>query len=88
MESVLRLDLHQLIPRFAPLRPRDPERAACLSRSLRQHGQLTPVVVGESSDPPRWVLIDGYRRLGALGEIGADRVWAKARKRTGARTCG
>jgi ParB family chromosome partitioning protein len=76
MENVLRLDLHLLIPRFAPLRLRDPERLACLTRSLRQHGQLMPVVVvAESLDPPRWVVIDGYRRLEALREIGEDLVW-------------
>ncbi len=79
MENVLRLDLHLLNPRFAPLRLRDPERLARLTGSLRQHGQLMPVVVvAESLDPPRWVLIDGYRRLEALREIGEDRVWVDA----------
>jgi len=79
MENVLRLDLHLLNPRFAGLRLRDPERLARLTRSLRQHGQLMPVVVvGESLDPPRWVLIDGYRRLEALREIGEDLVWVDA----------
>jgi len=76
MENVLRLDLHLLVPRFAPLRLRDPERLARLTRSLRQHGQLMPVVVvSESLDPPRWVLIDGYRRLEGLREIGEDLLW-------------
>jgi ParB/RepB/Spo0J family partition protein len=76
MENILRLDLHLLNPRFAPLRLRDPERLACLTRSMRQHGQLMPVlVVPESLDPPRWVVIDGYRRLEALREIGEDLVW-------------
>ncbi|MCP3882134.1 MAG: ParB N-terminal domain-containing protein, partial [Sulfitobacter sp.] len=76
MENVLRLDLHLLIPRFASLRLRDPERLACLTRSMRQHGQLMPVVVvPEPLDPPRWVVIDGYRRLEALREIGEDLVW-------------
>jgi ParB/RepB/Spo0J family partition protein len=43
---------------------------------MRQHGQLMPVVVvPESLDPPRWVVIDGYRRLEALREIGEDLVW-------------
>ncbi|MCP3879921.1 MAG: ParB N-terminal domain-containing protein, partial [Sulfitobacter sp.] len=83
MENVLRLDLHQLTLRFAPLRLRDPERLARLTRSLRQHGQLMPVVVvAESLDPPRWVLIDGYRRLEALREIGEDLVWVDARDRS------
>ncbi|MCP3972412.1 MAG: ParB N-terminal domain-containing protein [Rhodobacteraceae bacterium] len=79
MENVLRLDLHFLNPRFAPLRLRDPERLACLTRSMRQHGQLMPVVVVPGSlDPPRWVLIDGYRRLEALREIGEDLLWVDA----------
>ncbi len=79
MENVLRLDLHLLVARFAPLRLRDPERLTRLSRSLREHGQLTPVVVvAESLDPPRWVLIDGYRRLEALREIGEDLIWVDA----------
>jgi len=83
MENVLRLDLHLLNPRFAGLRLRDPERLACLTRSLRQHGQLMPVVVvAESLDPPRRVLIDGYRRLEALREIGEDLVWVDAWERS------
>jgi ParB family chromosome partitioning protein len=83
MENVLRLDLHLLNPRFAPLRLRDPERLARLTRSLRQHGQLMPVVVvAESLDPPHWVLIDGYRRLEALREIGEDLVWVDAWERS------
>ncbi len=83
MENILRLDLHLLVPRFAPLRLRDPERLARLSRSLRQHGQLMPVVVvTESDDPPRWVLIDGYRRMEALRGIGEDLIWVDAWDRT------
>jgi ParB family chromosome partitioning protein len=83
MENVLRLDLHLLNPRFAPLRLRDPERLACLTRSMRKHGQLMPVVVvAESLDPPRWVVIDGYRRLEALREIGEDLVWVDVWERS------
>ncbi len=79
MENILRLDLHLLVPRFAALRLRDPERLARLTRSLRRHGQLMPVVVvAQSDDPPRWVLIDGYRRLEALRQIGEDLVWVDA----------
>jgi ParB family chromosome partitioning protein len=36
------------------------------------------VVIHESDDPPRWVLIDGYRRVEALREIGEDLVWVDA----------
>ena len=76
MKNIMRLDLHQLIPRFASLRLRDPERLARLTASMRQHGQLMPVItVPESSNSPRWVLIDGYRRLQALQQIGEDRIW-------------
>jgi hypothetical protein len=74
---------HPLELRFAPLRLRDPERLARLSRSLRQHGQLMPVVgVAEGVAPPGWVLIDGYRRREALGEIGEDRVWVDVWERS------
>jgi ParB/RepB/Spo0J family partition protein len=77
METVLRLDLHGLIPRFAPLRLRDPARLRRLHRSIAQQGQLTPVVaVPEAGDPPQWVLIDGYRRREVLQQLGADRIWA------------
>ena len=79
MENILRLDRHQLNPRFAPSRLRDPERLARLARSMRQHGQLMPVVVvPESADSLRWVLIDGYRRFEALQEIGEDLIWVDA----------
>lgn len=83
MENVLRVDVHALNPRFAPLRLRDPERLARLTGSMRQYGQLMPVVVvPESLDPPRWVLVDGYRRLAALQAIGEDRVWVDAWERS------
>ncbi len=76
MENVLRLDLHALIPRFALLRLRDPARLQSLVASIERQGQLMPVVVvPEAGDAPRWVLIDGYRRLQALQQLGADLIW-------------
>jgi ParB/RepB/Spo0J family partition protein len=82
MENVKHVDCHQLIPRFASWRLHDPERLAQLVRSMDQHGQLMPVVVvpmaGASADSPHWVLIDGYRRLAALHQIGEDRIWVDA----------
>lgn len=39
MEKVLRVDLHTLIPRFAPLRLRDPARLGRLVASIEQQGQ-------------------------------------------------
>lgn len=76
MENVLRLDLHALIPRFAPLRLHDPARLRRLLSAIAQQGQLMPVVaVPEAGDQPQWVLIDGYRRLEALQRLGEDRIW-------------
>jgi len=76
MENVLRVDLHCLIERFAPLRLRDPQHLARLTRAVRQQGQLVPVVaVAQAGEPPRWVLIDGYRRVQALRAVGEDLVW-------------
>ncbi len=76
MENVLRLDLHALIPRFAMMRLRDPARLQRLVASIGRQGQLMPVVaVPEAGEAPRWVLIDGYRRLQALQQLGADLIW-------------
>jgi ParB/RepB/Spo0J family partition protein len=76
MENVLPLDLHALIPRFAPLRLCDPARLQRLVASIEQRGQLMPVVAVPAADTEgQWVLIDGYRRREALQRLGADRIW-------------
>ena len=83
MENVLRLDLHALIPRFAPLRLRDPARLGRLLASIEQQGQLMPVVaVPEAGKERHWVLIDGYRRLEALQRLGQDLIWVDAWERS------
>ncbi len=83
MENVLRLDLHALNPRFAPVRLRDPARLGRLRASIEQQGQLMPVVaVAEPQTDCRWVLIDGYRRLEALQQLGADRIWVDVWERS------
>ncbi len=83
MENVLRLDLHALIPRFAPVRLRDPARVGRLRASIEQQGQLMPVVaVPEPDQDCRWVLIDGYRRREALQQLGADRIWVNVWERS------
>lgn len=83
MENVIRLDLHCLITRFASVRLRDPERLARRVHSIRQHGQLRPVVVvAHPEEPPRWVLIDGYRRLEALRAVGEDLIWVDVGERS------
>ncbi len=76
MENIMRLDIHSLIPRFAPQRLHDAKRLHHLIRSIERNGQLTPViVVPEEQDDLHWVLIDGYRRLEALRRIGEDLIW-------------
>jgi ParB family transcriptional regulator, chromosome partitioning protein len=83
METVLRLDLHALIPRFAALRLHDPSRLAQLVASIEQRGQLMPVVAVPEADGDRhWVLIDGYRRREALQRLGADRIWVDVWERS------
>jgi ParB family chromosome partitioning protein len=83
MENVLRLDLHALIPRFAPLRLRDPARLRRLLISIEQQGQLMPVVaVPEACDESHWILIDGYRRLEALQRLGEDLIWVNVWERS------
>jgi ParB family transcriptional regulator, chromosome partitioning protein len=76
MENVMRLDIHTLISRFAAQRLRDPKRLQHLIRSIERNGQLTPVIVvpNEKADL-RWILIDGYRRLEALRQVGEDLIW-------------
>jgi ParB-like chromosome segregation protein Spo0J len=76
MENILRLDRHALIPRFAALRLRDSGKLGRLVDSIRQQGQLMPVVaVPADGEERHWVLIDGYRRLEALGRVGEDLIW-------------
>jgi ParB/RepB/Spo0J family partition protein len=76
MEEVRRVDVHALIPRFAPLRLHDAAGLGRLAASIERQGQLMPVVAVADPDRDRhWVLIDGYRRLEALRRLGADRIW-------------
>ena len=76
MENVIRLDTHTLIPRFAAQRLHDPKRLRNLIRSIERNGQLMPVIaVPNEKDDTHWVLIDGYRRLDALCQVGEDLIW-------------
>ena len=72
----MRLECHQLLARFASLRVGDPGRMQQLIGSIERQGQLMPVVAVPADEPEmRWVLIDGYRRLEALRQLGKDRIW-------------
>lgn len=76
------LDLHRLELRFADSRLVEPRAVARLAESIERCGQIVPCVVvaaperqdGEVGGAPALVLIDGYRRVGALRRLGRDTV--------------
>jgi len=78
----MELEFHQLDRKYAGLRIADAGRTARLVASLCEHGQQQPVLVvrggGEDGGIDRYVLIDGYARVAALGELKRDTVEATA----------
>jgi len=76
----MELEFHQLEKKYAGLRIADAPRIARLVASLCTHGQQQPVLVvrasGSAGEVERYVLIDGYARVAALGELKRDRVAA------------
>lgn len=73
----MRLELHQLERRWEHLRVHHPARQRRLLASLAEGGQQTPiVVVGVEGQPDRYVVIDGYKRIAALEQLGRDTVEA------------
>ena len=76
----MELEFHQLEKKYAGLRTADAPRIARLVASLCEHGQQQPVLVVRDSRSTdgleRYVLIDGYARVAALGELKRDSVAA------------
>ena len=85
----MQLEFHQLDRRWEHLRVREPHRQRRLLASLADSGQQTPIVVVVSKDNPERYLgarvesasvIDGYKRIAALQQLGRDivdaTVWA------------
>src|SRR6185369_9243333 len=73
----MRLELHQLERRWEHLRVRHPARQRRLLASLAEGGQQTPIVlVAIEGQPDRYVIIDGYKRIAALQQLGRDTVEA------------
>jgi ParB family transcriptional regulator, chromosome partitioning protein len=71
----MQLEFHQLDRRWEHLRVRHPARQRRLLASLAEVGQQTPVVVVEAEDQAdRYVIIDGYKRIAALEQLGRDTV--------------
>ena len=76
----MELEFHQLDRKYARLRIADAGRTARLVASLCAHGQQQPVLVVRGGDDAggieRYVLIDGYARVAALGALKRDTVEA------------
>jgi ParB family chromosome partitioning protein len=73
----MQLEFHQLDRRWEHLRVREPHRQRQLLASLAENGQQTPVVVVVSKDDSEpYLVIDGYKRIAALQQLGRDTVEA------------
>ena len=73
----MQLEFHQLDRRWEHLRVRHATRQRRLLASLAESGQQTPiVVVAAEGAAERYVVIDGYKRIAALEQLGRDTVEA------------
>src|SRR6266702_6495757 len=73
----MQLEFHQLDRRWEHLRVREPHRQRHLLASLAESGQQTPIIVVVSEDnSERYLVIDGYKRIAALQQLGRDTVEA------------
>jgi ParB family transcriptional regulator, chromosome partitioning protein len=73
----MQLEFHQLDRRWEHLRVHHPARQRRLLASLAEVSQQTPiVVVAAEGQPDRYVVIDGYKRIAALVQLGRDAVEA------------
>jgi ParB family chromosome partitioning protein len=71
----MQLEFHQLDRRWEHLRVRHQARQRRLLASLADSGQQTPiVVVAAEGQADRYVVIDGYKRIAALEQLGRDTV--------------
>lgn len=73
----MQLEFHQLDRGGEHLRVQHPEQQKRLLASLAGSGQQTPiVVVAVAGQPNRYRVIDGYKRIAALEQLGRDTVEA------------
>ena len=73
----MQLEFPQLERRWEHLRVRHAARQRRLLASLAEVGQQTPiVVVAVEGQADRYVVIDGYKRIAALEQLGRDTVEA------------
>lgn len=73
----MQLEFHQLERRWERMRVDNPQRRRRLLASLADSGQQAPiVVVAVEGQADRYVVIDGYKRISALQQLGRDTVEA------------
>lgn len=73
----MQLEFHQLEQRGEHLRVQSPPELKRLLVSLLSSGQQTPIVVVPlENQPNRYLVIDGYKRIAALQQMGRDTVEA------------
>ena len=71
----MQLEFHQLDLRWEHLRVREPHRQRHLLASLAESGQQTPIVVVIAKDDNNhYLVIDGYKRIAGLRQLGRDTV--------------
>ena len=70
-ENLLHLKLEEIGEHYGRYRLHVPEAERAMAKSLERYGQLSPVVVCRRGE--RYELIDGFKRLGAARQSGADR---------------
>jgi ParB family chromosome partitioning protein len=76
-QATMQLEFHQLERRWEHLRVRQPQRQRRLMASLAESGQQTPIVVVLSTgERERYLVIDGYKRIAALEQLGRDTIEA------------
>jgi len=73
----MKLEFHQLNRRYEHLRVKGAEEQRRLLASLAASGQQIPIVVVAIADKPdAYLVIDGYKRIAALKQLGRDTVEA------------
>jgi ParB-like chromosome segregation protein Spo0J len=68
--------IEALDQRYAALRLAAPDELARVRGSIERMGMLHPVLVATAIEPPRLVLVDGFKRVRVATDRGEGAVWA------------
>lgn len=74
--TYLNLPIHDIGQRYATLRIIDPAAEVAMERSMRQYGQLTPLIVG-CFENHRYEIVDGFKRFRAGIRLGYEEFAAR-----------